>query len=127
MSCFVQPACVRTEVPATKMDRKTSVCVRLDTLGNTVKQVHMHAHVHKNHGPPEGMWAMWNNHRLCPVCRGWWMPAQPLSEWSHLSGWTWFVHLRLSAELHRRAVWERSAETNDKYNTYSTIIYFINY
>lgn len=113
ISCRARPARVRTEVPATKTDHKTRVCARLDSLGNAVKQVHMHVQMHKNQRPPDDVWRCGIRATVWCLRRGGRMPAQPMSERSHLCGWTRFLQLRLYAELHRRAVRARSAERND--------------
>lgn len=70
--CRVRPVCVRMEVPASKTDHKTCVCARLDSPGNTAKQVH----THKNHSPPDDIWLRWN-HSDRAVFAQRWMDASP--------------------------------------------------
>lgn len=75
------------EVPAPKTDHNTCACARLDSPGNTVKQVHMHVQMHKNLSPPDDVWLMWNNSdRVVFVQR--WMNASPTHAWMEPPVWT---------------------------------------
>lgn len=89
-----------------------SVCVcapgysgqHCETGPHTLKHTGARSSPRNHRWPRADRRAQRNKVTVVPCCRRRRVPVQPMPEWSHLSGWSRLLHLRLPAQLHWRAL-----------------------